>query len=39
MKGKHSLKNILPALFPGDSYDDLEIKDGGTCIKYFSVNC
>ena len=35
MKGKHSLKNILPALFPGDSYDDLEIKDGGTASNTF----
>jgi hypothetical protein len=35
MRGKHSLKNILPALFPGDSYDDLEIKDGGTASNTF----
>ena len=35
MKGKHSLKNILPSLFPEDSYDDLEIKDGGTASNTF----
>jgi hypothetical protein len=28
MKGKNSIKNVLPALVPGFSYDDLEINNG-----------
>lgn len=29
-QGSFSIKNVLPALVPGMSYDDLEIQDGGT---------
>ena len=28
MKGKNSIKNVLPALVPGFSYQDLDIKNG-----------
>lgn len=30
MKGKHSIKNVLPALAPDFSYNTLEIQDGAT---------
>ncbi len=30
MKGSYSIKYVLPALVPEMSYDDLEIKEGGT---------
>ena len=30
MKGKYSIKNVLPALVPELSYDDLEVKDGAS---------
>jgi hypothetical protein len=30
MKGSYSIKFVLPALVPELSYDELEIKEGGT---------
>ena len=30
MKGKYSIKNVLPALVPELSYNDLEVQDGAT---------
>ena len=35
MNGKHSLKMVLPALFPKLSYDNLEIGDGGLAMNQF----
>ena len=36
MLGRHSIKNILPALVPELSYKDLEIGDGGTASNTFA---
>ena len=35
MKGSYSIKYVLPALVPELSYDDLEIKEGGTASNIF----
>ena len=35
MKGIHSIKSVLPALCPDLSYDELEIKEGGTASRVF----
>ncbi len=35
MQGSYSIKNILPALVPELSYDDMEIADGGTASRVF----
>ena len=35
MKGNHSIKSVLPALYPDFSYDELEIKEGGTASRVF----
>ena len=35
MKGSYSIKNVLPALVPELSYNDLEIKEGGTASNTF----
>jgi len=35
MKGKYSIKYVLPALVPELSYDDLEIKEGGMASNTF----
>jgi len=35
MKGSYSIKAVLPALVPELSYDDLEIKEGGTASNTF----
>jgi len=35
MKGSYSIKSVLPALIPELSYNDLEIKDGGTASNTF----
>ena len=35
MKGKHSIKKVLPALIPDMSYDDLDIQEGGTASNTF----
>ncbi len=35
MHGRYSIKKVLPALVPGDSYDTLEIQDGGTASRNF----
>lgn len=35
MKGSYSIKSVLPALVPELSYDDLEIKEGGTASNTF----
>ena len=35
MRGSYSIKAVLPALVPELSYDDLEIKDGGTASNTF----
>tara|TARA_B110000902_G_scaffold161234_1_gene184434 strand:- start:647 stop:2125 length:1479 start_codon:yes stop_codon:yes gene_type:complete len=35
MKGSYSIKSILPALCPELSYQDLEIKEGGTASRVF----
>ncbi|WP_431158134.1 DUF2779 domain-containing protein [Winogradskyella poriferorum] len=35
MKGSYSIKAVLPALVPELSYDDLEIKDGGSASNLF----
>ena len=35
MNGGYSIKSILPALVPELSYDDLEIKEGGTASNTF----
>ena len=36
MKGSYSIKAVLPALVPELSYQDLEIKEGGTASSTFS---
>jgi hypothetical protein len=36
MKGSYSIKYVLPALVPKLSYDDLEIKEGGTASTIFT---
>jgi len=36
MKGSYSIKAVLPALVPELSYQDLEIKEGGTASAIFS---
>ena len=35
MKGSYSIKYVLPALVPDLSYNELEIKDGGTASNTF----
>ena len=35
MKGSYSIKSVLPALVPELSYNDLEIKEGGTASNTF----
>lgn len=35
MKGRHSIKSVLPALVPELSYSDLEIQEGGTASLTF----
>ncbi|WP_242084203.1 DUF2779 domain-containing protein [Aestuariivivens sediminis] len=35
MKGSYSIKSVLPALVPELSYQDLEIKEGGTASNLF----
>ena len=35
MKGSYSIKKVLPALVPEMSYEDLEIKEGGTASNTF----
>lgn len=35
MKGSYSIKYVLPALVPGLSYENLEIKDGGSAMFAF----
>ena len=35
MKGSYSIKSVLPALVPNLSYNDLEIKEGGTASNIF----
>lgn len=35
MKGSHSIKNVLPAMVPGMSYDHLAISDGRTASRAF----
>ena len=37
MKGSASLKSVLPSLVPELSYNDLEIKEGGTASHVFSL--
>jgi hypothetical protein len=36
MKGSYSIKYFLPALVPNLSYQDLEIKEGGTASNTFT---
>ena len=36
MKGSYSIKAVLPALVPELSYQDLEIKEGGTASSRFA---
>lgn len=36
MKGSYSIKNVLPALVPGFSYDNLEINNGGNASLAFA---
>jgi hypothetical protein len=36
MKGSYSIKKVLPALVPELSYNDLEIKEGGTASTVFA---
>jgi hypothetical protein len=36
MKGSCSIKNVLPALVPELSYQNLEIKEGGTASSIFT---
>ena len=36
MKGSYSIKNVLPALVPSLSYDDLEIGNGGLASETFA---
>ena len=35
MRGSYSIKQVLPALVPSLSYDDLDIKDGGSASTIF----
>ena len=35
MKGSYSIKSVLPALCPDLSYDELDIKEGGTASRVF----
>ncbi len=35
MRGSYSIKAVLPALVPGLSYNDLEIKEGGSASNTF----
>ena len=35
MRGSYSIKSVLPALVPELSYNDLEIKEGGTASNTF----
>ena len=35
MRGSYSIKYVLPALVPELSYNDLEIKEGGTASNTF----
>jgi hypothetical protein len=35
MKGSYSIKEVLPALVPDLSYDDLEISDGGMAMDAY----
>ena len=35
MKGSYSIKDVLPALVPGLSYNDLEINEGGSASNVF----
>lgn len=35
MKGRYSIKNVLPAIAPELSYSDLAIGDGGTASSTF----
>ena len=35
MKGSYSIKDVLPALVPGLSYNDLEINEGGNASNVF----
>ena len=35
MQGSYSIKKVLPALCPDLSYQDLEIKEGGTASRIF----
>ncbi len=39
MKGSASIKYVLPALVPNLSYNDLEIKEGGTASATFQAMC
>jgi hypothetical protein len=36
MKGRYSIKAVLPALVPELSYQDLDIKEGGTASTSFA---
>jgi len=36
MQGRYSIKNVLPAIVPELSYDDLEIADGGTASAIYA---
>ena len=35
MRGRYSIKSVLPALVPELSYNDLDIKEGGTASNTF----
>jgi hypothetical protein len=35
MRGSYSIKSVLPALIPDLSYNDLDIKEGGTASNTF----
>ena len=35
MRGSYSIKSVLPALVPELSYNDLEIREGGTASNTF----
>ena len=37
MKGSHSIKQVLPALVPGLSHQELEISEGGTASSTFAA--
>jgi len=36
MQGRYSIKNVLPALVPELSYNELEIADGGTASAIYA---